>query len=516
MPLMTSEEQPWDEHGGGFSVRDILTVVFKRRTLILFVLFSVIAVATAVTLKKPKVYRVTSTMLVNEARVEMPIAPTESTQLYVDRVSEEDLNSEIEVLKSRSLIEAVVRRLENPASIALRAEAATDESAPATAAADVDDLSPELRAQVFDLLRHLEVSTVKKSNVLRVSYVSADPLWAKRVVETLTDEYLKQRAERYQSPQAVLFFEQQRNDAEQRLRHHQRALEEFVDEAGITLVEGSDDADVLGAQKQMVMDQLANLESELGTAEADFDSQVQQVERLRVMLKNEPERLASSSQMNKDAQTNEIERALMALQLERDRLVQDFRPDSRYVRDIDAQIRMAEERLKQAEATSAVSGTEPNPVHAELKSDLLRAEVALEGTRARVASLRSQVAEHRLRLEPLNATAFTLESLQRDVRTAEEDYLRYRKKHEEARISAAMDREKFINVTVAQPAQRPLQAESRGLLSKLVLSAFLGLLGGIGLAFAVEFYIDKSFTTGRDMERALGVLHLASIPEGSE
>jgi uncharacterized protein involved in exopolysaccharide biosynthesis len=151
-----------------------------------------------------------------------------------------------------------------------------------------------------------------------------------------------------------------------------------------------------------------------------------------------------------------------------------------------------------------------------LKSDLLRAEVALEGTRARVTSLQSQVAEHRRRLEPLNATAFTLESLQRDVRTAEEDYLRYRKKHEEARISAAMDREKFINVTIAQPAQRPLQAESRGLLSKVVLSAFLGLLGGMGLAFAVEFYIDKSFTTGRDMERALGVLHLASIPEGAE
>jgi hypothetical protein len=29
-------------------------------------------------------------------------------------------------------------------------------------------------------------------------------------------------------------------------------------------------------------------------------------------------------------------------------------------------------------------------------------------------------------------------------------------------------------------------------------------------------YIDKSFTTGRDVERALGIAHLASIPEGAE
>ncbi len=56
-------------------------------------------------------YKVEATLLVNEARVEMPIAPTESTQLFVNRVSEEDLNSEIEVLKSRKLIENVASHL---------------------------------------------------------------------------------------------------------------------------------------------------------------------------------------------------------------------------------------------------------------------------------------------------------------------------------------------------------------------------------------------------------------------
>ncbi len=40
------------------------------------------------------------------------------------------------------------------------------------------------------------------------------------------------------------------------------------------------------------------------------------------------------------------------------------------------------------------------------------------------------------------AKAFKIESLQRDTRAAEQDYLLYRKKHEEARISAAMDKDK--------------------------------------------------------------------------
>ena len=68
----------------------------------------------------------------------------------------------------------------------------------------------------------------------------AEAEWATRVVRTLTDEYLKQRAERYQSPQAVLFFEEQMREAEQRLNENTEALERFADEASLTLVEGSE------------------------------------------------------------------------------------------------------------------------------------------------------------------------------------------------------------------------------------------------------------------------------------
>lgn len=501
---------------GPYSVRDLLTTMFKRRALIAVVLSTVVALTMLVTLKEPRTYRVTATLLVNEARVEMPIAPTDSTQLVVNRVSEEDLNSEIEVLRSRKLIENVVEKLSiaDPTASPLEVPVGIDATDGATTNTAEKELSPELHSMVFDLQRNLDISAVKRSNVLQVSYRSTDPRWTKRVVEALIDEYLKQRAERYQSPQAVVFFRQQMDEAEQRLNENQQALEDFVNRSSITVVEGSDSGDSLSAQKQLVMEQLADLEASLSTAEAELESQTQQVERLREMLQDEPERIESSSQLYQDAKTSEVERALMALQLERDRLLQDFKEDSRHVRDIDAQINLAEARLEAAKKNSDVGGTEANPVHLELKGDLLRAQVALEGTRAKVASLKTQLDEYRRKLEPLNDKAFALESLQRNVQTAEEDYLRYRKKHEEARISAAMDREKFINVTVAQPAQLPLKAEPRGLAVKLVLSMFLGFLGGVGLAFVVEEFLDRSFTTAEDVERRLGISHIASIPDG--
>ncbi len=129
--------------------------------------------------------------------------------------------------------------------------------------------------------------------------------------------------------------------------------------------------------------------------------------------------------------------------------------------------------------------------------------------------MNSQVEEYRKQLDPLNAYAFALESLQRNARTAEEDYLRYRKKHEEARLSAAMDQEKFINVTVAQPAQMPLRAEPRGLGATACALRFLSVCwAAMGLAFGVEVFFDRSFTTAEDLEKRLGIPHIASIPDG--
>ena len=197
-------------------------------------------------------------------------------------------------------------------------------------------------------------------------------------------------------------------------------------------------------------------------------------------------------------------------------LLQDFKPDSRYVRDVETQIRLAEARLEEARKVSGVSRTEPNPVYQELKSELVRAEANLEGAKARADLLRQQVSDNRKKLNDLNEKGFEIESLSREANAAEEDYLLYRKKHEEARISAAMDQQKLINVSVAEPAQRPLAPESRGLKIRLLAGLLAGILGGLGLALAVEVYFDHSFTTGDDLERVLGIPHLASIPDSTE
>ncbi|HOC42282.1 MAG TPA: Wzz/FepE/Etk N-terminal domain-containing protein [Thermoanaerobaculales bacterium] len=506
------------EWGTSLSLRDLLTVVFKRRWLIVAITAAAVAVAVSVCLLLPPSYEVAATLLVSRARAEVPLAPTDSTQAIAGAIDEKELNSEVEILRSRKLIEETLEIVARDGSRPGETEGGRSGEAGAG--------SPAVRSR-FDRIRRspadqtvagvhasLDVTAIRKSNIIRVGLVSGDPEWATRFVQTLTERYIQQRVERYQSQQVVAFFEEQMRGAEARLRQSEEALEEFSGIAGFTITKGGPGTDSLASQKALILNRLAELRNELADAGTRVQELSSQIGNLTARLAQEPERLASPNRVFRGPEGEVIEQRLAELRLERDALLQDFKPDSRYVRDIDTQIQLAEARLAEVRAqVDTIDGTEANPLHQELKGELLRAEVERDATRARYRSLSEQVDRYQGNLDALNKNAFQLENLQREARAAEEEYLLYRKKVEEARISAAMDQQRLINVTVAEPAQPPLAPVGRGLTMVMVLALLGGLLGGLVAAFGTELYLDRSFTTGEDMERRIGLVHLASIPE---
>lgn len=496
------------------SLRDLLTIVFKRRLLIASFAISVVSLVVTTILLMPRTYEVTATLLVNRSRAEVQMAPTDSSQLIVSG-SEQDLNAELEVLRSRTLFSEVAEMVE-PLQDDLREESALGRILEPLWSAIGMNGGSSVDALVVELQRDVEIHANSRSNALWIRYETKEPKWATMVVDTLINRYLERRMEAFQSPQAVSFFEQQMKDAEQRLTDLERQIESVAAGSSITIMRGPQGTDSLATQKTLAMDRLGELESALEAAEVELQEQDQQAALLRTRLESEPERVPSASRSNITAASEEIEVALAELRLRRDELLQDFKADSRYVRDIDKQIEMAEDRLQRAnEAAEGVNRTESNPIFIQLKGDLMRVETALEGTRARVDLLRDQVRANRRELGTLNSSAFELDSLRRKAMAAEEDFLLYRKKYEEARISSAMDQERIINVTVAQPAMMPLQPMRRGLVRKSLLAMFVGVFGGFAIAFALEQYIDRSLTTADDVERVLGIPHLASIPDGA-
>ena len=494
-----------------YSVRDFLTVVFKRQRLILSFFLTTVIVTTLATFLSSPTYEATASILVKKASAEVPLVPKESSQLIISQVTEEDLNSEMTILKSRQAIEDTLHGLGVD-------ETWRHDSLPTSAWKAVSGALGTPRLSYFDemvlqLEKKIEVQAVRKSNVLEVRYRHTDPDWATRVVQGLTERYLARRAEVYQSPQAVAFFDDETRTAAVRLQKAEQALKTYSREAGVSVLGLSGDPQSLAAEKEAVLNRLAGFETQLGDARVQIQQQTERVSALDVQLTREPERLRSSLRLNQDPTTEELEKALVALQLKRDALVQDFTPDNRQVRDVDQQIRATQERLKAAEErVTSINRTEINKVNQDLKSLFLSAQTDLRGARARHDSLQAQVAIHRRALEELDQKGFITEGLRREAKAAEDAYMLYQKKHEEARISAAMDQQKIVNVSIAQPAQRPLRPVGPRKALNLLLGLLLGAFGGLGLAFVSE-YFDHSLTTGRDLEARVGIPLLGAIPD---
>ena len=102
-----------------------------------------------------------------------------------------------------------------------------------------------------------------------------------------------------------------------------------------------------------------------------------------------------------------------------------------------------------------------------------------------------------------------------EAKTAEENYLLYSHKQEEARVSDALDQQRIVNVSVAQPPSAPpFPARPRWAVN-LGLGLLFAVLASIALALTADF-MDRSFRTPDEVEIFLDVPVLAALPADCE
>ena len=98
------------------------------------------------------------------------------------------------------------------------------------------------------------------------------------------------------------------------------------------------------------------------------------------------------------------------------------------------------------------------------------------------------------------------------MQASSEAYLMYRKKAEEARITAAMDDNKITNVAIGELASRqgaPVGAPKN---LSLLFAVMVGLVSGVGGAFLREFF-DGSIKTEHEIRSSVDLPVLGSISE---
>jgi uncharacterized protein involved in exopolysaccharide biosynthesis len=113
-----------------------------------------------------------------------------------------------------------------------------------------------------------------------------------------------------------------------------------------------------------------------------------------------------------------------------------------------------------------------------------------------------------MRLEGLTAEHDTLE---RKLKLAEDNYLRYEEKKEQARIATALDLEQFLNVSIVEPAKEPALPAERNVAMVMLVGLLLASCTGVGAA-VVRDRQNRAVASAAEIAALTGLPVLSTAP----
>ncbi len=434
----------------------------------------------------PDQYVSTSRLLVKLGRenVELP-ATVDKGSLLSTGVRKEEINSEIQLIASRPLIEATVDRI---GLAAFR----SDPPPPVTwfqrLKAVIRSVVSEVRATVREwlillnlrqrlaereevvllLTKTLSVEREKDSDVIAISAKLPSGDLAMRVVSTVVEIYLERRVEMRRDRGMSDFFDDQLNVLRAQLADLDARKLRLRDTRNMSAV--SEERVLLVSRLQGLYGQLADDEREL------------------LLLGAAPRAAASASAaalavpLSSFPNLEQLRVKTTELRVRRTELLQKFKPDAEPVDRVSREI-------------------------AEIERTLQLAITTQQAQRRELARTIEQ------RLLSLNGGEAALEVIERERQAATQNYQSYQRRREEARVSEALDVRRVSNIALLSPAERPIEPVGPRKLLIVALAFPFGLIAGLGIALLLE-YLNQTIRDERDLAPGGRSLHLGWLRTG--
>ena len=438
-------------------------------------------------------YRAEMKILIRRGRTAASATPTvvQGVQFGRQDITEEDINSEVELLRDHETLARAVQSsgLAAPGSWAWR----PDEN---------DDARREERA-VLGLASRINVEPVRKTTLIVVTYSSSDPQQSARVLRCVADAYMQRHIQVHRPSGESDFFQQQLEESQQELSRAQAALMQFTRDQGVVAAAMERDT----ALQKLSQDEADYRQTAVARAET-----AKRILTLQAKLEALPERTTTVIRNSDNPLLLEkVKSRLLELQLKRTELLTRYEPTYRLVQEVDQQIAEARAALvaeDQAPLRDETTDRDPNREWA--KAELIKAQVEFNALQSRATSMKAQLAAFRNSAQQLGDRALQQQELLRDLKTAEDKYLLYANKREESRIGDALEQSRILDVTLAERPAVPA-LPSRSLFSLGAIGLALAGTCSTGLVFARD-YLDPAFRTPSDVIAYLGTPVLASLP----
>lgn len=475
------------------TMRDLLAVIFRQRRLAVITFALALAAIMTYRLVAPS-YQSEMKVLLRRGRVDPVVAPTPSQPEFMrPGVTEEEVNSEVELLRDDEILRTVVQR----AGLA---------SAEGSWLRGLTGDNPEKRLAraVRRMHRRLTVEPIRKTALINVNYESSDPEQTAKVLRSLADAYLERHHQVHRASGEFGFFDQQVTQSHHALEIAEMQLAEFTRDQGV--VSASQERDT-------ALQKLSDADADDRRTRVAQAENSERIRALQTKLNALPERTLTQMRNSDNPELMEKMKArLLELELQRTDLLLEFEPSYRLVKEVEqkiAQTKTAIAAEDRAPLRDQTSDLEPN--HAWAKSELVKAEVDARALSAHAFAQGVLLVHYRNTAQQLGDQSIAQERLVRDLKAAEERYLLYVDKREEARIGDALDQGGILNVAIAEQPVVPELPKLSEMSFGLIALALAGTMS-VSLAFVTD-YLSPAFRTPDEVVAFLRAPVLASLPQ---
>jgi uncharacterized protein involved in exopolysaccharide biosynthesis len=476
----------------GNLVVSILEAVFRHRRLFTTLLITVILLVAAVTVATPRQYRSEMRFLIENSRSNAVITPDRSSSPALMEITEQQINSELEVLGSEDVLNAVV----DPAWINLPASQRT--------LTKINEHEKRLNS----FRSRLIIEPAHKSNVIDVSYTAPSPEQATETLERFSSAYLAHRKLLSRPSGTADFF------AEEALRY-----KEAWQQANNELV-------AFQQQNQLVsvQDTEQTLSKEIGAVEDDLRSNEASLAEMGGRLKSGGKAVSELPQRQQAQQhtilsqgsVDTMRTVLVQLQNRKTELLTRYTPTDRLVIEVDHEIADTNAALNAALAQKGQEDTtDVNPAWQRVKNLVVEGTINRQALLGRGEALRHSLADLQGRLAQLQSLGGRFNALQEQANQARSNFELFSEKRDQAQIEDAMDERKLLNIAVAESPTSAFRPVS----PKPLLNAALGLLTALFLAAGAVYFAEflrTTIATPHELEMISRYPVLATVPYAVE
>src|SRR5215469_2432296 len=308
------------------TARELLEMGYRRRKTFAWCFAAIFLGAIVIAALMPKRYESELKSLVHRERAD-PLVTAQQTaamEQNLPSLTEEDINSEVALLRSEDLLENVVVAcgLENPRSTPLLDELLGWILPPKTP----EDEQTRVRKAAEKLGRDLRIEPVKKSFIISVSYPSSDPQFSAQVLNTLGNLYLAKHAAVHRPSNASDLFDREAERYRKALEDSESALAEFNRNSGLVTSQ---------SEKDSAVPKLAEFELDMRQTEAAIPATQEHVRSLQALLANTPPRITTQlHSADNGALMQQLRSSLVSLEQQRVDLTNKYAPGDRMVREV--------------------------------------------------------------------------------------------------------------------------------------------------------------------------------------